>query len=170
MYSRRDFLTNAAILGVAAVPALAQGGTSECAGKLPPSLAALKSRAAEAHPITVDERRQRLERARQLMQQNKLDAIFMIGGTSLIYFTGIAWWNSERLFAVVIPAKARAVLRAPGLRGRARPRAARHGPLRRQRRHVSPGRKTKTRTTRVAPGLCRSAASPPAARRSRRDA
>ena len=129
MYSRREFLTNAAILGVAAVPALAVGETGECTGKLPPSLAALKSRAAEAHPITVDERRQRLERARQLMQQNKLDAIFMIGGTSLVYFSGIHWWNSERLFAMVLPQKAAPFFVCPSFEeGRAREQIA-QGPF-----------------------------------------
>jgi Xaa-Pro dipeptidase len=30
---------------------------------------------------------------------------FLIGGTSLVYFTGIRWWNSERLFVCVIPQK-----------------------------------------------------------------
>ena len=105
MSSRRQFLTNAAILGAAAVSARAQHHTTEPAGKLPPSLAALRSRAAEAKPITADERRQRLERARQLMQQNKIDAIFLFGGTSLVYFSGIEWYNSERLFAMVLPQK-----------------------------------------------------------------
>src|SRR5205085_3084592 len=106
MPSRRQFLTGAAIAGAAAVvPALAQRRFAGPSGPLPPSLAALQSRAAEATPITVDERRQRLERARQLMHQNKLDAIFLFGGTSLVYFTGIRWGNSERLFAMVMPQK-----------------------------------------------------------------
>ena len=39
------------------------------------------------------------------MAQQQVDAIFMIGGTSLVYFTGVKWWNSERLGAAVIPAK-----------------------------------------------------------------
>ena len=105
MSSRRQFLTNAAMLSAAAVSGLAQDHPTESAGTLPPSLSALQSRAAEAHPITVDERHQRLERARQLMVQNKIDAIFLIGGTSLVYFSGIHWDNSERLFAMVLPQK-----------------------------------------------------------------
>ncbi len=59
----------------------------------------------QARPISNDERRQRIARARQLMQQNGLDAIFMIGGTSLVYFANLRWWNSERLGALVLPAK-----------------------------------------------------------------
>jgi Xaa-Pro dipeptidase len=130
MPSRRKFLTNAAILSAAAaVPGLAQRRTTETTGKLPPSLAALKSRAAEAKPITADERRQRLERARQLMQQNKLDAIFLIGGTSLVYFTGIDWWNSERLLALVLPQKSKPFLVCPAFEeDRAREQVAK-GPL-----------------------------------------
>ena len=37
------------------------------------------------------------------MGEQKIDAIILAGGTSLNYFTGIRWGNSERLFAVVIP-------------------------------------------------------------------
>ncbi|HZU21244.1 MAG TPA: Xaa-Pro peptidase family protein, partial [Terriglobales bacterium] len=42
------------------------------------------------------------------MAQNNLSAIFMAGGTSLNYFTNVRWGNSERLFAVIIPARGRA--------------------------------------------------------------
>jgi Xaa-Pro dipeptidase len=59
----------------------------------------------QAKPITTDERRARIERAQQLIAQNKIDAILMAGGTSLNYFTAVRWGNSERLFAVVIPAR-----------------------------------------------------------------
>ena len=67
----------------------------------------------QARPITPDERRQRIERARQLMAANKLDAIFMIGGSSLLYFANIRWWNSERLGALVLPAKGEPFFVAP---------------------------------------------------------
>jgi Xaa-Pro dipeptidase len=56
-------------------------------------------------PITDDERRARIEKARRLMAENKIDAIFLEGGTSLVYFTGVHWGNSERTFGVVIPQK-----------------------------------------------------------------
>jgi Xaa-Pro dipeptidase len=39
------------------------------------------------------------------MQLNKIDAIILAGGTSLDYFTGIRWGNSERLFSFVLPRK-----------------------------------------------------------------
>ena len=68
--------------------------------------------------------------AQRLMAEDKIDAIMLAGGTSLIYFTGIRWGNSERLFAVRHPGEGRAVLRLPGVRGRSRARAARARPVR----------------------------------------
>jgi Xaa-Pro dipeptidase len=102
MLSRRDF--SAALLGGGALfgRSLAQDVTPPAA-KLPPAIAALKSRKSEATPISVVERRDRFERARTLMKQNNISALCMIGGTSLVYFTGIRWWNSERLFTFVLP-------------------------------------------------------------------
>jgi Xaa-Pro dipeptidase len=82
-----------------------------------PAIAALKNRRAEAKPITVAERKDRLERARQLMQQNRIDALCMIGGTSLSYFTGIRWWNSERLFTFVVPQKGTPFYVSPAFEG-----------------------------------------------------
>ncbi len=82
-----------------------RGGESALAGPVPPSIAALTSMKGRAKPITNDERKARIERARALMAENKLDAVLLAGGTSLNYFTGIRWGNSERLFAVVLPVK-----------------------------------------------------------------
>jgi Xaa-Pro dipeptidase len=65
--------------------------------------AKLPNRSSEAKPITTAERLERVTRAQLLMAENKLDAIVLTGGTSLIYFTGIRWWNSERLFAMIVP-------------------------------------------------------------------
>lgn len=105
MINRRDFAKFAGLTaGAAFIPSVSNAQENKIA-ELPPSIAQLKSRKGEATPITVEERQQRQERARQLMRDNNLDAIFMIGGTSLLYFTGVRWGNSERLFAAVIPAK-----------------------------------------------------------------
>ncbi len=56
-------------------------------------------------PISDDERRARIEKAQRLMKENKIDAIFLEGGSSLFYYTGVRWGNSERMFAAVIPAQ-----------------------------------------------------------------
>jgi Xaa-Pro dipeptidase len=39
------------------------------------------------------------------MTENRIDAIVLTGSTSLLYFTGVRWGLSERLFCLVLPAK-----------------------------------------------------------------
>jgi Xaa-Pro dipeptidase len=129
MISRRRFLEVGGVTAaVAASPGLlASAGLVPAeneradASSLPASLARLKSRKGEAVPIARDERHERQERARQLMSENALDAIVLVEGTSLKYFTGIRWWGGERLFALVLPAKGAAFYVCPGFEeGRAR--------------------------------------------------
>ena len=75
MSSRRRFLrlTGAAAgVAVAGVPSFAQ--QNESPSSVPPSIAALTSMKDQAKPITVDERKQRIEQARSLMRQNRLNA------------------------------------------------------------------------------------------------
>src|ERR1043166_6582004 len=107
MLTRRSFLSAAAAL--AGSPALAlQRGVARRSQLPPPlasSIAALTSMRGQAKPITSDERRARMENARRLMAAQKIDALILSGGTSLVYFTNIRWGGGERLFACVIPAK-----------------------------------------------------------------
>src|SRR5882762_9750315 len=106
MVSRRRFLQVGGVAAIAASPLLASGEPDTKAdATLAPALARLKSRKDEAKPITREERQQRQERARQLMTENELDAILLMEGTSLKYFTGIRWWGGERMFALLLPAK-----------------------------------------------------------------
>jgi len=104
LFSRRRFLQTGALAtgAAAAMPALAATADEK---SLPASIAALRSRAADAHPITVDERRARQEKARKLMHENGVSAVLLMEGTSLNYFAGIRWWGGERLFAMVLPAE-----------------------------------------------------------------
>jgi len=60
---------------------------------------------AGSQPITADERGARVEKARQLMVDNKIDAVYLEGGSSMFYFTGVRWGLSARPFVCVIPAK-----------------------------------------------------------------
>ena len=55
--------------------------------------------------ITLEDRQARVEKARRLMVENKIDAIVLDSGTSLGYFTGVSWWASERTFVAIIPAR-----------------------------------------------------------------
>ena len=121
MISRRRFLQTGSLVfsANAVLPAVAE--TAENATPLPPSIAALRSMREEARPITVEERRSRQERARQLMRENSLSAIVLTEGTSLNYFSGIRWWGGERLFAMVLPAKGASFYVTPAFEeGRAR--------------------------------------------------
>ncbi len=112
MPTRRSFLHTAAATALsftAAARGLAQDEAQEGAtGKnttLPPALAALRSRRAEAVSITLAERERRLERARQLLVEDRQNALVICTGTSLRYFTGLRWGQSERFFAWVLPVR-----------------------------------------------------------------
>src|SRR5580704_11913836 len=55
---------------------------------VPDAIKNLRPMTAGVQPITNDERRARIEKARRLMRENKLGAIVMEGGSSQFYFTG----------------------------------------------------------------------------------
>jgi len=113
MFPRRTFLrlssAGAALgaLGPVAAVAAPQGRPT------PPSIARLTSMADRVRPITNDERRQRIEKARRLMAEHKIDALMLTGGTSMVYFSNMRWGLSERLFALVIPVKGRSFVVTP---------------------------------------------------------
>lgn len=64
-------------------------------------------------PISSEERSQRIDKAQKLMSENKLDFVFMEGGTSLDYFTGVKWGRSERLFGMLLPKNGMPVFISP---------------------------------------------------------
>ena len=65
----------------------------------------LRPMTAGVKPITREERLGRQEKARRLMRENNLQAIFMTGGSSLFYFTGTRAGSAEGLVGLVIPAE-----------------------------------------------------------------
>ena len=81
---------------------------------LPAAIQALTPMTTGIVPITDDERRGRIAKAQRLMEEQKVDAIFMEGGTSSYYFVGMRWGQSERTFGVVIPAKGAIAYVCPG--------------------------------------------------------
>jgi Xaa-Pro dipeptidase len=96
---------------------------------VPPAIAALKSMKDQAVPITTTERSGRLEKARRLMATEKIAAIVLTGGSTLRYFTAIEWGLSERLLAIVLPAKGEGFIVCPAFeRDRAMEQVA-SGPL-----------------------------------------
>jgi Xaa-Pro dipeptidase len=100
--SRRRFLQSSA---AASAAIFSSSNALAAERQLPASITSLSSMKNLAKPITVEERRTRVERARQLMVENKIDAVLLCSGTSLAYFSGIHWWPSERFFSMVLPAK-----------------------------------------------------------------
>jgi len=121
MFSRRRFLQAGTLAaGTSLLPQHSPGAETN-SPPLPASIASLKSMSGQAKPITPEERNQREEKARRLMQTNNLDAILLTEGTTLNYFTGIRWWGGERLFAMVLPVKGAAFYVCPAFEeGRAR--------------------------------------------------
>jgi Xaa-Pro dipeptidase len=100
---RRNFLKTSAAASLTplfASTALSQTQPAQVKSFPPEKIKALRDRIT---PITADERKRRIERARELMAKEKMDALFFEGGTSLTYFTGIGWGRSERLFAMILP-------------------------------------------------------------------
>jgi Xaa-Pro aminopeptidase len=114
--NRRQFLEVTA-LGAGAAAAGCTGAAeppAPPASSLPPAIAALAPMTAGVVPISTDERRARIAKAQKLMAEQRLDAIFMEGTTSMFYFVGMRWGQSERPFGVVIPASGPIAYIMPG--------------------------------------------------------
>ena len=92
--NRRVFIGSAA----AGLAQLARGQS------VPESIRSLKPMLDGIRPITDDERRGRIEKARRLMRENKLDAILLEAGSSLYYFTGKRWPQREYTAVWILPA------------------------------------------------------------------
>lgn len=56
-------------------------------------------------PIGRAEREARLAKAQRLMREQGVSALLVEPGSSLVYFTGVRWWRSERLTCALIPAQ-----------------------------------------------------------------
>src|SRR5688572_9585053 len=92
--------------------ALTLGGTTALAALAPARVAALGSAAdvaglesmtGDVAPIARGEYLARIDQARALMARHGIGALLIEPGASLVYFTGVRWWRSERLTAAVLP-------------------------------------------------------------------
>lgn len=101
MISRRSVLGSTA--GLALAPALAKAAP---AGEV-------INLAASAKPIGPEERAARLAKVQGFMQQAGIGALLVEPGSSLVYFTGVQWWRSERLTAALIPAEGQVTVVTP---------------------------------------------------------
>jgi Xaa-Pro dipeptidase len=108
---RREFLQLSA--GVAGATLLASEASAQL-HDIPASIGKLHPMTSGITPISDSERRARIEKARRLMVDNDIDAIYVEGGSSLFYFTGVRWGRSERMFAMVLPARGELAYVCPG--------------------------------------------------------
>jgi Xaa-Pro dipeptidase len=113
--SRRRFLEASALgAGALAAGCAATPESTVSATDTPAFLKGLAPMTAGVVPISDDERRGRIAKAQRLMEEQKLDAIFMEGTASCFYFANMRWGSSERTFGVVIPAKGELAYVCPG--------------------------------------------------------
>ena len=111
--SRRDFLRTTGIAGVAVVVSAAGCNNPSQTSDDDP-ISRLQSMTTDIVPIAVDERLARIEKAHRLMQDNNIDAMYVESGSGLFYYTGVRWGRSERMLAVVIPARGDIAYICPG--------------------------------------------------------
>ena len=69
------------------------------------ALARLQDMTAGAVPISEAGYRARLAKAQAYMQANGIAALYLNAGSSLLYFTGLQWYGSERMVGAILPAK-----------------------------------------------------------------
>ena len=100
--SKREFLK---LSGLSATAAGMAAIAAACGNEEAPAEegAGLTSITGDAVPIGVGERLARIAKAQSLMAEHDIDAILVEPGSAMLYFSGISWWRSERLTALVIP-------------------------------------------------------------------
>ncbi len=118
MLSRRNLIGASAATVAGAAARAALPGTAHAAlpfrmQEMPPSIVALRPPSEQPRPISTEERRGRVEKAKRLMVDNGVDALLMAGGTSMVYFSNVRWGLSERMMALVVPARANAFVVCP---------------------------------------------------------
>src|ERR1051326_6381013 len=100
---RRDFLRLSA--GIAGATLLGSSLVHAQQGSQPEPIRRLRRMTDNVVPITTQERNGRIEKAQKLMRDQRIDAIYIEPGSSMFYYTGMRWGTSERMFAMVIPAR-----------------------------------------------------------------
>ena len=98
--SKRDFLKAS---GASLVAISVASRASEQQLLVTPPTLELKDITSDVTTISPAERRDRIAKAQQLMQQFNIAALILEPGAAMDYFSGIQWWRSERVTAVIIP-------------------------------------------------------------------
>jgi len=102
---KRDFLKLAAG-GALGATAMSFYSSEKKTQSQPSSQAnALNNIAKDMTPISVEERKARVLKLQDFMQKAGIGAVIIEPGSSMVYFSGVRWWRSERLTALIIPAE-----------------------------------------------------------------
>jgi len=80
-------------------------GPATFARPAPGAAQELKNMLSGVEPLAPEDYALRREKAQRLLAENGFDALFVGGGTNLLYFTKVGWWLSERVFGVVLSRK-----------------------------------------------------------------
>jgi Xaa-Pro dipeptidase len=102
-WSRRDVMLSAGALASLNVAAAAPS----------PSAPGLTSLTTAVKPISVEERRARLEKVQSLLRAQRVRALLIEPGSSLEYFTGVRWHRSERTTAAIVPSRGGVIVVTP---------------------------------------------------------
>ena len=108
---RRDFINLSAM---AAGTGIITGFRSSSKQNSEGSFFDLTNMTNDVVPISLQEREARIKKAQRLMVEQKIGALIMDAGTSMDYFTGVKWGQSERTLAAVIPASGEVKYVCPG--------------------------------------------------------
>jgi Xaa-Pro dipeptidase len=103
--SRRVFLASTAA-------AFARGIHAQTS-PIPAAIRDLKPMTGGVQPISDEERRGRIEKARRLMREHQLGAVIMESGSSMFYFTGTRGVAGDSMFALVLPLRGEPVWIVP---------------------------------------------------------
>ena len=113
---RREFVQRGASLagGAALLGLNPMDATAEGRREIVPELASLRSRRADAPAaINESERAQRRDKAQRLMKELGYSAMLIEPGPNMMYFSGIEWGRSERLFAFILPQAGKGIVISP---------------------------------------------------------
>ena len=113
---RREFVQRSATLAGAAVLVGLSPGDSDAAPapEKRSELASLQPRGGDApDPITESERVQRRDKAQRLMRELGYSAMLLEPGPNMMYFSGLEWGRSERLFAFILPQSGNGIVISP---------------------------------------------------------
>lgn len=106
-FGRREFLYGS----VAAIGAGAALSPARIAAQA--VVAGLSPMTGDVVPIAREEYLARIARAQLLMRAQGLSALLIEPGASLVYFTGVQWWRSERLTAAILPREGQPAIVTP---------------------------------------------------------